>query len=127
MSHFTRIKTRMVSREFILGALDTLGYRHQEGDLTVKGFAGIKARVDIKIPAPLFSCEIGFRKQGEAYEVVADWYGAKGIKQQEFVRLLTREYARRAALSELEKQGFTMVSEEQEKSGQIHLVLRRMA
>lgn len=127
MSHFTRLKTRMVEKEFLKGALEDLGYRYEEGKLAIKGFGFARTEVELKIPAPLFGCEIGFRKAGDAYEMVADWYGVRGTKREQLVGELTRNYARRAAISQLEKQGFSLASEEEEKGGRIHLVLRRMA
>jgi hypothetical protein len=46
----------------------------------------------------------------------------RGLLQQ-----LTQRYAYQAACAKLEAQGFALASEEVKESGEIHLVLRRMA
>jgi hypothetical protein len=126
MSHFSRIKTQMVEREFLERALTDLGYTVEVGPVKVRGFAGKRTDADLKIPTRNSSYEIGFRKDGSAYEVVADWWGIRGIKQGQFVQQVTQRYAYHAARAKLEEQGFTLVTDEQQKDGRIHLVLRRM-
>ncbi len=128
MSHFTRIKTQMVEKEFLLQALKDLGYAYEEGELNVHGFARERAGVEIKVRAGgLLAREIGFRKNGDTYEIVADWWGIGGPKRAEFQQQVTRRYAYHAARAKLEAQGFNLVAEEVEQDGQIRLVLRRMA
>jgi hypothetical protein len=126
MSHFTRIKTRMVERAHLLAALRDLGYTPQEGEVQARGFAGGRAQVEIKIPTR-GGYDIGFRPTAEGYEVVADWWGVRGVKQKTFVEQLTQRYAYHAARAKLEEQGFALVTEEKQSDGRIHLVLRRMA
>ena len=126
MSHISRIKTQMVEKEFLLKALKDLGYPYEEGDLEVKGFGGQHTPVEIKLPLRL-SNDIGFHKSGQAYEIVADWYGVRNLKQKEFTEHVMQRYAYHATCSKLEEQGFTLVNEENQKDGQIRLVLRRMA
>ena len=43
MSHFSRIKTRMVERQHLLAALRDLGHTPVEGDVKARGFFGDKA------------------------------------------------------------------------------------
>ena len=125
MSHISRIKTQMVEKEFLLMALKDLGYSYEEGDLEVKGFGGQHTHVEIKLSLRL-SNDIGFHKSGDAYEMVADWFGVHNLKQKDFTNQLMQRYAYHAACSKLEEQGFTLVNEENQKDGQIRLVLRRM-
>ena len=125
MSHFSRIKTRMVERQHLLAALRDLGHTPQEGEVQARGFAGGRAQVEIKIPTR-GGYDIGFRPTAEGYEVVADWWGVRGVKQKDFLQKLQQRYAYHAARAKLEEQGFSLVSEEQE-GGRIRLVLRRMA
>ncbi len=127
MSHFSRIKTKMVEKEFILKALTDMGYKPETGDLAARGFGGQKAPVEIKVHAGLFGSDIGLRKGADAYEIVADWWGVVGTKQKEFVNQLTQRYAYHATRAKLAEQGFDLVSEEVGAEGKIHLVLRRMA
>lgn len=126
MSHFSKIKTQMVDKKYILQALKDLGFTYQEGDQQVTGFGGQKTAVDIRIPLK-FSYDIGLRKKGSAYEIIADWFGVKGVKQKDFTNRLMQRYAYHTTRAKLEEQGFDMVEEEVEETGQIRIVLRRMA
>lgn len=126
MSHFTRIKTQMVERDYLVKALEDLGYRCQVGDVQVGGFFGERTTAEIKVRASIVGGEIGFRKTRDSYEMVADWWRI-GLKRDQFLRQLTQRYAYHAARAKLEKQGFSLVSEETQKDGRIHLVLRRMS
>jgi Protein of unknown function (DUF1257) len=125
MSHFSRIKTRMVERQHLLAALRDLGHTPEEGDVKARGFGLLKTNVEIKVPTKS-GYDIGFRRTDAGYEVVADWWGVRGVKQKEFLQQLQQRYAYHAARAKLEEQGFSLVSEEQE-GGRIRLVLRRMA
>jgi hypothetical protein len=127
MSHFSRIRTQMKEKDLIKKALQDMGMTCEEGeDLQVAGFGAGKTRVDIKIPLKL-STDIGLRLAGENYEIVADWYSVRGVNQKEFTQQINQRYAYHAARSKLETQGFNLVEEKVEETGQIRLVLRRMA
>ena len=125
MSHFTRIKTQMVEQEYITRALSDLGYQWEQGELKVKGFAGAGAQVAIKVKLPGSSHEIGFRKSGESFEIIADWWGVRGISREKFRQQVSQRYAYHTARAKLEDQGFVLVSEEMQAEGRLHLVLRR--
>ncbi|HHY89729.1 MAG TPA: DUF1257 domain-containing protein [Chloroflexi bacterium] len=125
MSHFSRLKTRFVEKEYLLKALTDLGYTYEEGELTIEGFNGRQTPVDIRISIPV-SYDIGLRKKGDHYEIVADWFGVRGIKPKDFENSLAQRYAYHAARDQMERQGFNLVEETQD-NGQIRLVLRRAA
>jgi hypothetical protein len=127
MSHFTRIKTKMVEKEFLLSALQDLGYKFEEGVCEVRGYGGQKAQAEIKIATSNPGYNIGFQKDNGSYEVIADWYGIHGLNRNQFVERLNQRYAYHATRSKLEEQGFTLVEEENQQNGQIHLLVRRMA
>ncbi len=126
MSHFSRIRTQMVNKDYLLNALHDLGFEYEQGDdLNVMDFGRRKSQVEVKVKLPQ-SYDIGFRKNGEAYEIVADWFGVQGIKQKDFTEKLNQRYAYHATRAKLEDQGFDLVEEKVEETGQIRLVLRRM-
>ena len=127
MSHFTRVKTQMVEQKYLVQALQELGYVPEIGNVEIRGFAGKRTPVAIKIPTKNLGYDIGFQKSGEAYEIVADWWGIHGINKNTFQQEVTQRYAYHAALGKLEEQGFALVSEESQTGGRIHLTLRRMA
>lgn len=127
MSHFTRIKTRMVEREHLVAALRDLGHNPEVGKLEARGFGGNRTPVEVRIATGSTGYDIGFKHTPQGYEVVADWWGVRGIKEQEFLRQLNQRYAYHAARAKLQEQGFNLVSEEKQPDGQIRLLLRRMA
>jgi hypothetical protein len=126
MSHFTRINTKMDDKKYVLMALKDLGFAYEEGEQQVRGFGGQSLPVEIRVPLKL-SYDIGLRKQGQSYEIVADWFGVRGVNQKDFSQKLMQRYAYHATREKLEQQGFAMVEEQVEETGQIRIVLRRMA
>lgn len=127
MSHFSRLKTRMVNVEFIAAALEKLGYEYARGDLQIRGFGGNRTAVEIRVRTKNPEYDIGFRRAGDQYEIVADWWGIKEITEKEFLQRVTQAYAYQAARAALEKeQGFALVSEEVDDDGRLRLTLRRM-
>ena len=125
MSHFTTIKTKIVEKEYLKQALSELGHNYQEGNVNIRGYQGIQTPVAIKIPTKNYGYDIGFRQSNNAYEIVADWWGIKDIKQEQFLQQVSQRYAYHAAKAKLEEQGFSLVSEEAKAGDRIHLVLRR--
>jgi hypothetical protein len=127
MSHFSTIKTSLVEEEFLLKGLQDLGHQPQVGNVEVRGYRGNRTAVRVKIATSSPSYDIGFRKVGQTFEMVADWYGIRGISQKDFLQRLTQRYAYHATRAKLEEQGFQLVGEVVQPDGQIHLVLRRLA
>ena len=126
MSHFTTIKTKIVEKEYLQRALTDLGYTYEEGNVQVRGYQGNRTEVEVKITTNSPGYDIGLRKTGDSYEVVADWWGIKNMTSKKFLQPLNQRYAYHAAKAKLEAQGFSLVSEQQEQGEKIHLVLRRM-
>jgi hypothetical protein len=127
MSHFTTLKTQIVSRDHLLAALEDLGIEFETGQLEIAGYGGIRTQVEIRIPSTNPAYQIGFRRQGERYELVADWYGIKDINRETFLGRVTQRYAYRVTKEQLERQEFTVVEEEVRSDGTIHVTVRRMA
>ena len=125
MSHFTRLKTQIVEKELLTQALTDLGYTWEEGDLELRGFGVERTRVELKVKSGLLGHEIGFKKSGNTYAVVADWWGVRSAQRDQFLQKLNQRYAYHAARLKLEAQGFTLVNEETQPDGQVRLVLRR--
>ncbi|MEW5872053.1 MAG: DUF1257 domain-containing protein [Chloroflexota bacterium] len=121
MSHISRIKTKMVEEEFLTQALTDLGYTWQ----VVEHRAG--QRVKTRFKSGLISREVNFVKAGDTYSMSADWWGIPTAERQKFQEQLLQRYAYHAACSKFQAQGFDLVSEEARESGQIRLVLRRVA
>ena len=127
MSHFTSVKTQIVEQQHLKSALQDLGHHVEEGIVEIRGYGGNRTRVDLKISTSNRGYDIGFRKAGDFFECVADWWGIRSIKKEQFLQQVTQRYAYRAARAKLEEQGFALVTEETEPGERIHLVLRRVA
>lgn len=125
MSHFTSIKTQIVEKEYLKRSLFDLGHAYSEGNVQIRGYQGNRTPVEIRVSTNNSGYDIGFRKVGNAYEVVADWWGIHDINQEKFVQQVYQRYAYHAAKAKLEEQGFSLVSEEVQEGERIHLVLRR--
>lgn len=126
MSHFTTLKTRIVSKEHLTKALEDLNIAYEQGDLEIRGYEGARTPVEISISTSNPDYQLGFRKQGDTYELVADWYGIRDINQSEFVGRVTQRYAYRVAKEQLEQQDFAVVEEEVQADNTIRITVRRM-
>ena len=126
MSHFTTLKTQIVSKDYLKQSLEDLDIAYEEGDLEIRGYQGIRTPVEIRIPTANPDYDLGFRKSGDTYELVADWYGVKDIEQHEFLGQVMQRYAYRVALEQLAQQDFTVVEEEIQADNTIHITVRRM-
>ena len=126
MSHFSTIQTKIVVKEYLKKALDDLKFNWEEGDLEVRGYQGNRTKAEIRIETGNQGYDIGFRKQGANYEVVADWYGIRNIKQEEFVQNVTQRYACNSVKGQLEQDGFTFVEDDVLENNTIHFSARRM-
>jgi hypothetical protein len=117
----------MKDKSQVLKSLQDLGLSYEEGeDLAVRGFAGQRTPVDIKINLQ-FSYDIGLRQRENGYELVADWFGVRGVDKDDLTQKLNQRYAYHTTRTQMEAQGFDLVEEKVEETGQIRLVLRRMA
>ncbi|MCT0198265.1 DUF1257 domain-containing protein [Synechococcus sp. CS-1325] len=125
MSHFTTIRTRLMEASYLHMALVDLGHTVQHGPVTVNGYQGNTTTADLKIITSNSSYDIGFQNTTAGFELVADWWGIRGIEQTSFLRQLHQRYAYHAAQEALIAEGFSLVEEEQQQDGTLHLVLRR--
>jgi len=126
VSHFTSVQTRLRDKAILLTALRDLGFAPREGDLEVRGYAGIRTRAPIVVQTKALGYDIGFRETPDGWDAVADWDGVRGMERQSFLDQLRQRYAYHASRRHLEAQGFQVVEEKNEQ-GRIHLVLRRMS
>lgn len=126
MSHFTRMKTKIVKKDYLLKALRDLGYQPSEGKTRIRGFGGQETAVDIMIPTKNAGYDIGFRKTGQAFELVADWYGLSDIDPQQFLGQVQQRYTYHAVTSNMTAKGFEVVEEENQEDNTIHLTVRRV-
>ena len=124
MSHFTTIKVQIKNGELLHQVLQELGHK-VECNTTVRGYRGDKTNAEYVIrQANQF--DLGFRRSGENYELVADFWGAK-INQQQFINEITQKYAHKTLIATVQEQGFNIEEEEILQDGTVRVLVGRWA
>jgi len=129
MSHYSRVRTQFRHREALIQCLEQLGYT-VETDTMIRGYRGQHA-VDIAVKTAK-GYGVGFVRNGETYDMVADWWGVSGVGEkqlanelQEHAGRIQKEYAKAMVLEQAAKEGFSLVSQTDEADGTVRLVVRR--
>lgn len=134
MSHFTVIKTEITDTESLANALGDIGFRTTEMYQVpqhLNGYLGDQRKqVAHIIIRPKYvgsaSNDIGFlRGDDGTYTAIISEYDRVKHNQQ-WLDKLAQCYAYHVTISKLNEQGFVLITDERQKDGQIHLVLRRM-
>ncbi|HDS15160.1 MAG TPA: DUF1257 domain-containing protein [Proteobacteria bacterium] len=123
MSHFTKIKSKIADKIFLKKAISDMELEYQEGKLKAKGWLWKKEKADLIIPTKS-GYDIGFRFNGETFDVVADWDSIKDVDQTTFMNTLNQRYAYNVVRDTLAQQGFLLTNEENE-AGTINMTLSR--
>jgi len=97
MSHFTTIKMQIKQGEVLLDVLQELGYQVEQ-NTQVRGYRGDTINAEYVI-RQANAYDLGFRKNGEGYELVADFWGAE-INQQEFINNISQKYAHKTLMKQ---------------------------
>lgn len=121
MSHFTTIKVQIKNGEVLHQVLQELGYK-VECNTSVRGYQGDATQAEYVIRQNRY--DLGFRRNGENYELVADFWGAR-IDQQAFVNSITQKYAHKTLMATVQEQGFNVEEEETLEDGTVRLVVGR--
>jgi len=124
MSHFTTIAIEIKNGDLLEQALQELGYPVKQNTL-VRGYLGDTAIADYVIPMPN-AYDIGFRKLGDRYELVADMWGI-ALNVEEFLGLITQQYAAQTVLQSANQQGFAVEQQEILEDGTVRIVIGRWA
>ncbi|NKB17930.1 MAG: DUF1257 domain-containing protein [Pseudanabaena sp. CRU_2_10] len=122
MSHFTTIKVQIENGEILQQALQELGYQVERNTM-VRGYKGNKVKAEYVI-RQINGYDLGFRKQGESYELIADFWGTQ-VDQQAFINAVTQKYAHRSLMTTVQAQGFAIEQEETLPDGTVRVVVGR--
>lgn len=129
MSHFTTLKTQFVAAGPLQQALADVRAEFGFGEVrlhsAVQGWRGNTTTADLVVSTRHAGYDIGFRKEGDTFALVADWYGLADINQNALTARLAQRYGYHAVKEKLDQQGFSLVEEEVQQDKTIHLVLRR--
>lgn len=120
MSHFTTIKVQIKQGEVLLQVLKELGYQVEQ-NTQVRGYMGDKTNAEYVIKQSN-GYDLGFRKNGEGYELVADFWGAK-INQQEFINNISQKYAHKTLMETIQSEGFNVEEEEVLADGTVRVIV----
>jgi len=122
MSHFTTVKIQIRNGETLHQVLNELGYK-VECDRNVRGYQGNTTQADYVVRQSN-GYDLGFRRSGETYDLIADFWGAK-INQQEFVNAISQKYAHKTLMETAQEQGFNVEEEEVLSDGTVRVVVGR--
>jgi hypothetical protein len=112
MSHFTTVKKE-------------LGYHQvQVGQFQCRGYQGNQTTVDILIELQ-GGYDIGFVNRNSSFEMIADWYGIKGITEIDLSQKLNQKYSILSTKQELKNKGFSL-KEKTLSNGTIRLIARKL-
>ncbi|KOR37204.1 hypothetical protein AM228_08360 [Planktothricoides sp. SR001] len=127
MSHFSQIKTQIRNLSSLESALTDLGIDWKSGPREVRGYRGQTTQAEIAI-AQDNGYDIGFRWNGQEYELVADLqYWQQNLTVNGFLNQVTQRYAYHTVMNETAKQGFQVAETQKQADGSIRLVLQRWA
>ncbi|MEI6443060.1 MAG: DUF1257 domain-containing protein [Nostocales cyanobacterium ELA583] len=122
MSHFTTIKVQIKQGEVLLQVLKELGYQVEQ-NTHIRGYMGDKTNAEYVIKQSN-GYDLGFRKNEESYELVADFWGAK-INQQEFINNISQKYAHKTLMETIQTEGFNVEEEEVLADGTVRVLVGR--
>mgnify|MGYP000287418379 CR=1 FL=1 len=122
MSHFTSIKVQIENGELLRQSLVELGYQVEQNTM-VRGYQGDKVQADYVVRQSN-GYDLGFRRQGDDYEMVADFWGAK-IDQKLFINALTQKYAHKSLIATVQNQGYSIEQEEVLTDGTVRVLVAR--
>lgn len=120
MSHFTTIKVEIKNGELLHQVLEELGYQ-VECNVQVRGYQGDRTNAEYVIRQSN-GYDLGFRRNGEDYELVADFWGAR-INRQEFINSIGQKYARKSLMAAVHLEGFNVEEEETLADGTVRVVV----
>lgn len=123
MSHFTRVRTQLRDIETVQRALEDLGYTVENG--VVRGYGGQRAVADLVVRTDS-GYDIGFRQEGDAVVLVADFWGLR-INREDFLKKVTQRYAYLTVVDQATAQGWQTMTEEVMADGSVRLVMQRWA
>lgn len=134
MSHYSKIKTKIMERDALLAALKEMGYHnvevHEKAD-SLYGYQGDRRpeRAEVIIRRKFIgpaSNDIGFRKADDgSYEAIVSQYD-QGMLGKDWVDRVCQKYAEHAVLAKLEAQGFAVAERNVDPvTKKVHMILRR--
>jgi hypothetical protein len=126
MSHFSRIKTKIKKKDFLIKALNTLGYEATENVvLHIEGTHGVD-HADEQVEVAVTQ-DVGFKLQKDGtFQLVAEldtWKEPFPVER--FLQKVTQAYAKHIVVETAQEKGFEVVTEQKDVDNTIELVVEK--
>ena len=126
MSHFSRIKTKIKKKDFLIKALNTLGYSAQENVVLHIDGAHAEDHLDEQVEVAV-THDVGFKMQADGtFQLVAEldtWEEPFPIER--FLQKVTQAYAKHIVVETAQEKGFSVVTEQKDVDNTIELVVEK--
>jgi hypothetical protein len=127
MSHFTTVETKIRSLVLLKKALKKLGFSFKNDVTHIRGYRNELTEADLVIDTKS-SIDIGIKKTGETYSFICDWETLEthaGIEQSDFMKKITKAYAYENVMAEIQKKGYSVAEQTEDKHQHIHITVRK--
>ena len=126
MSHFSRIKTKIKKKDFLIKALNTLGYSAQENVVLHIDGSHAEDHADEQVEVAV-THDVGFKMQTDGtFQLVAEldtWEEPFPIER--FLQKVTQAYAKHIVVETAQEKGFSVVTEQKDVDNTIELVVEK--
>ena len=126
MSHFSRIKTKIKKKDFLIKALNTLGYAAQENILLHIDGTHAEDHLDEQVEVAVTQ-DVGFKMQSDGtFQLVVEldtWEEPFPVER--FLQKVTQEYAKHIVVETAQDKGFSVVTESKDVDNTIELVVEK--
>ena len=126
MSHFSRIKTKIKKKDFLIKALNTLGYAAMENVVLHIDGAHAEDHADEQVEVAV-TRDVGFKLQKDGtFQLVAEldtWEEPFPVER--FLQKVTQAYARSIVVETAQEKGFSVVTEQKDVDNTIELVVEK--
>ena len=91
----------------------------------MSGFGGLSTQVDLTVNLKS-SYDIGFHQTKDgSYDIIADWYGVNGVREEDFIRDLKQNYSLEVIKLEMKKKGYQIAEQSKLKDKSIKIIIRQ--
>jgi hypothetical protein len=127
MSHITRVKTKLRDGEILRKVLEKVGYNVQEGSTIYGASRRTRPQAD-EMTATKGTFKIGFRRSTDdgCYEIQADWETHRRPRKW-IIDEIFQWYSYEKIIKEARRKGYAVIQNRTMQTGQIELVLRKVA
>ncbi|MBT3219849.1 MAG: DUF1257 domain-containing protein [Proteobacteria bacterium] len=125
MSHFSRVRTKLVNLDTLRNALEELGHQVLAESSMVRGWSTRTTKAELVVESGRDNYDIGaVRNKDGTLDLVADW-SMIHVDQRAFVGKVSQRYSWIALKENARRKGYTVAREQVREDGVVQLVLRK--